>query len=110
MKFSINSDVLKKVFQKFLIEYPIILTYSENEFKINQIIGEETLITYKINDKYVKLPKRKKKFSIEIPCQPFLGIIHKNLCDTNITFSIKSDVRIKISKKLIKQVLSILCL
>ena len=101
MKFSIRHDVLKKVFQKFLIEYPIILTYSENEFKINQIIGEETLIIYKINDDCIKLPKKRKKFSVKIPCQPLIGIIHKNLCDTNITFSIKSDVQIKISKKLI---------
>jgi len=101
MKFSIRNDVLKKVLQKFLIDYPIILTYSENEFKINQLIGEETLILYKINNKYIKLPKKKKEFSVEIPCQPFIGIIHKNLCDNSVTFSIKNDVQIKISKKLI---------
>ena len=53
MKFSIRNDVLKKVLQKFLIDYPIILTYSENEFKINQLIGEETLILYKINNKFM---------------------------------------------------------
>ena len=101
MKFSIKNDVLKKVFQKFLVEYPVILSYSKNEFKINQLIGEETLITFIIKDDYVKLPKKKKNFSVEIPSQPFIGIIGKNLCDTNIIFSIKNDVRIKISKKLI---------
>jgi hypothetical protein len=100
MKFSIRSDVLKKVFQNFLIEYPIILSYQNNQFSINQIVGEETLITFRTNDDCIKLPKRKKSFSIEIPSQPFIGIIGKNLCDTNIVFSIKNDVRIKLSKKL----------
>ena len=103
MKFSIKSDVLISIFENFLIEYPIILSYQDKQFNINQIVGEETLITFKVNDDCIKLPKKKKNFSVEIPSQPFIGIIGKNLCDTNIIFSIKNDVRIKISKKLILQ-------
>ena len=43
MKFSINRDVLKNIFENFIIGYPIILSYQDNQLNINQIIGEETL-------------------------------------------------------------------
>ena len=103
MKFSIKSDVLIHIFENFLMEYPIILSYQGKEFNFNQIVGEETLIIFRLNDDCIKLPKRKKNFSIEIPAQPLIGIISKKLCDINIIFSIKNDVRIKLSKKLILQ-------
>lgn len=100
MKFSIKSDVLKNIFENFIIGYPIILSYHDKQFNINQIIGEETLVTFRVNDDYVKLPKKKKDFSVEIPSQPFIGIVYTNLCNTSIIFTVKNDVRIKLSKKL----------
>lgn len=100
MKFSIKSDVLKNMFENFIIGYPIILSYQNGQFNINQIIGEETLVTFRVNDNCVKLPKKKKDFSVEIPSQPFIGIVCTNLCNTSIIFSVKNDVRIKLSKKL----------
>ena len=63
MKFSIKSDVLKNIFENFIIGYPIILSYHDGQFNINQIIGEETLVTFRVNDDCIKLPKKKRFFS-----------------------------------------------
>ena len=60
MKFSIKSDVLIHIFENFLMEYPIILSYQGKEFNFNQIVGEETLIIFRLNDDCIKLPKKKR--------------------------------------------------
>ena len=59
MKFSFKYNILQKIFEKFLDEYSIILTYSKNMFKIHQIINEECLISLTIQKCLVKLPNKK---------------------------------------------------